>query len=118
MLTVKTYRYRGGDFRYNPDAAPNPAKFRGPRNQSFRLFITGLSDATSWQDVKDFARTGGQSVCYTEVYQRNDEKHGVIEYYRRGDFDYALHHLDKARLNGCRVRVFDVCSSLYFVCWN
>ena len=113
-LIVKGYRYRGGDFRYNPDAAPNPAKFRGPRNNGFRLFVTGLSDSTSWQDVKDFARTGGRSVSYTEVYHRMGEKHGVIEYYRREDFEYALEHLDRARLNGCRVRVYDVCQSKHF----
>mmetsp|Transcript_15623 Transcript_15623/g.24710 ORF Transcript_15623/g.24710 Transcript_15623/m.24710 type:complete len:420 (-) Transcript_15623:215-1474(-) len=106
-LIVKHYRYRGGDFRYNPDAAPNPAKFRGPRSQSFRLYITGLDDSTSWQDVKDFARTGGRSVCYTDVYSRHGKKEGVIEYYRREDFEYALRYLDRARLNGCRVRVFD-----------
>eukprot|EP01083_Nonionella_stella_P088116 245393_1 len=106
-LIVKPYRYRGGDFRYNPDAAPNPAKFRGPRSVSYRLYITGLDDSTSWQDVKDFARTGGRSVCYTDVYTRHNKKEGVIEYYRREDFEYALRYLDRARLNGCRVRVFD-----------
>eukprot|EP01083_Nonionella_stella_P076015 206932_1 len=106
-LIVKPYRYRGGDFRYNPDAAPNPAKFRGPRSVSYRLYITGLDDSTSWQDVKDFARTGGKSVCYTDVYSRHNKKEGVIEYYKREDFEYALRYLDRARLNGCRVRVFD-----------
>lgn len=113
-LIVKPYRYRGGDFRYNPDAAPNPAKFRGPRSVSYRLYITGLDDSTSWQDVKDFARTGGRSVCYTDVYQKHGRKEGVIEYYRREDFEYALRYLDKARLNGCRVRVFDVCYFFIF----
>lgn len=114
-LIVKPYRYRGGDFRYNPDAAPNPAKFRGPRSASYRLYITGLDDSTSWQDVKDFARTGGRSVCYTDVYSKHGKKEGVIEYYRREDFEYALRYLDRARLNGCRVRVFDVCFVFMFL---
>ena len=69
-LVVEQYCYRGGDFRYRPTAAPNPMKFR-PKNASYRLYITGLQENTTWQDIKDFARQGGRSVAYTDVFERN-----------------------------------------------
>jgi len=105
-IVVEPYVYRGGDFRYRPAAAPNPAKFRA-RNVSYRLYVTGLDNSTSWQDVKDFARSGGRSVCYTDVYTRHGKKEGVIEYSQREDYENALRILDGARLNGLKVNVYN-----------
>jgi RNA recognition motif-containing protein len=78
-----------------------------PRGVSYRLYVIGLDPSTSYDDVKAFAKDGGSSVCYTDVYQRHGKKEGIIEYSRRDDYEHAIRHLDRARLNGVRVKVLD-----------
>ena len=75
---------------------------------------------TSWQDLKDFGRTAGQSVTFADVRPLRSgasrgarELEGIIEYSDRRDFDHALQELDGARLNGVRVKVFSVCYCIW-----
>ena len=115
-LRVEPYCYRGGDRKYRTDNYSN----------DYRVYVTRLDSMTSWQDLKDFARTAGKSVTFADVrvvnndnnnnnYRggnggRNDnELEGIIEYSDIRDFENALQELDGARLNGVRVKVYSVC---------
>ena len=76
--------------------------------KGYRLIVEGLDQMTSWQDLKDFGRTAGESVAFADVYSgRRGGKEGVIEYHDFEDFKHAAKYLDDARLNGVRVRVFE-----------
>ena len=43
---------------------------------AYRLRVEGLDARTSWQDLKDFARKGGNSVVFTDVYMDRGKKSG------------------------------------------
>lgn len=78
----------------------------GGRGGGYRLIVTGFDSMTSWQDLKDFGRTVGKSVVFVDVYTRRGNKEGIIEYHDYEDYKHGLRYLDKARLNGGRVRVY------------
>eukprot|EP00063_Salmo_salar_P041822 XP_014016657.1 PREDICTED: serine/arginine-rich splicing factor 1-like isoform X2 [Salmo salar] len=76
------------------DGGPGGPKGRfGPptRRSEFRVIVTGLPPAGSWQDLKDHMREAGD-VCFTDV-QRDGE--GVVEYLRREDMEYAMRCLNR-----------------------
>merc|ERR1719385_203107 len=125
-LVVEMYVYRGGDPRYRPSAQGDRDRFGGRGSfgggfggrggggghhlagKGYRLIVEGLDQMTSWQDLKDFGRTAGQSVSFADVYNgRRGSKEGVIEYHDYDDFKHAARYLDEARLNGVRVHVFE-----------
>jgi len=123
-LTIEPYCYRGGDSRYRPSLLDgrrsrsrdehSSSRHRHHHHHSnsggsgnYRIIVTGLEANTSWQDLKDFGRTGGRSVTFADVYARRGLKEGIIEYYSHEDFTNALKTLDDSRLNGVRVRVYD-----------
>lgn len=67
-----------------------------PRSGSgYRLVVSNLATRTSWQDLKDFARSAG-NVRFTDVWNERGKKYGIIEYTSRSDYEYAL----KVRLTG------------------
>mmetsp|Transcript_7080 Transcript_7080/g.10575 ORF Transcript_7080/g.10575 Transcript_7080/m.10575 type:complete len:225 (+) Transcript_7080:71-745(+) len=72
----------------------------------FRVTVEGLNQSTSWQDLKDFAREAGRPI-FTDVFNRQGERVGVIEYETYGDMENALRKLDDADLKGNRVRVVE-----------
>ena len=105
-IRCEHYKYRGADRKYRSDNFSN----------DYRVFVCNLQPMTSWQDLKDFGRTAGQSVTFADVRPMRSgasrgarELEGIIEYSDRRDFDHALQELDGARLNGVRVKVFSVC---------
>ena len=54
----------------------------------------GLPDRTSWQDLKDFARSAGD-VNFAKIIGVDV---GVVDYYNKEDFDRALQSLDGKEL--------------------
>ncbi|BGP42984.1 hypothetical protein JCM10450v2_007103 [Rhodotorula kratochvilovae] len=91
----------GGPGGYGP-----PRGFdRPPRQSGHRLTITGLKEGTSWQEIKDFGRLGG-NVGFADV-DRRDPTVGFIEYSSRYDAEEAIRKLDGVELNGVQVSVRD-----------
>jgi len=76
----------------------------GGRRTDYRVRVEGLDARTSWQDLKDFARTAG-SVAFTDVFNDRGKKVGVIEYETRDGMDEAMRKLDDSKLDGVHVRL-------------
>lgn len=76
-----------------------------PRSSGFRVTVEGISGDTSWQDLKDFARTCARPI-YTNVENgRDGEKVGVIEFETEDDMDRAIRQLSGETLHGHHVRL-------------
>ena len=104
---VDGYRDRDGGGRDRDSGGRGPA----PRSTDYRVIVTNLHPATSWQDLKDFGRQVGQ-VLYAAV--RPDDRHGsvgVIEFGSSDDMRVALRELDGVRIRGMCVYVISVTSS-------
>eukprot|EP00484_Ammonia_sp_Unknown_P000431 CAMPEP_0197023574 /NCGR_PEP_ID=MMETSP1384-20130603/4243_1 /TAXON_ID=29189 /ORGANISM="Ammonia sp." /LENGTH=510 /DNA_ID=CAMNT_0042451807 /DNA_START=29 /DNA_END=1561 /DNA_ORIENTATION=+ len=82
-----------------------PAGVR-PQRGDYRIQVLGLSSATSWQDLKDWARKAGDSVCYGDVFVDCGRRMGIIEYSSKDDYMYALTHLNKDKLHGKKLVVY------------
>ncbi|TIA78680.1 hypothetical protein E3P98_03712 [Wallemia ichthyophaga] len=99
-------RYGGGDRydRYPRDDYGPPREKRGPRpNTGFKVFVQGISEETSWQDLKDFGRDGG-AVTRADV-DRSIPGQGVIEFASKYDAEDAVAKLDNTELKGVPVQV-------------
>ncbi|WWD21703.1 hypothetical protein CI109_106190 [Kwoniella shandongensis] len=46
-----------------------------PRSRGVRISVIGIPSATSWQDLKDFGRIGGNNITYADV-DRNNPNNG------------------------------------------
>ncbi|KIJ37352.1 hypothetical protein M422DRAFT_260012 [Sphaerobolus stellatus SS14] len=68
------------------------------------VWVFNLSEWTRWQDLKDFGRTGGRSVAFSDI-DSSDQSLGFIEYYSAYDAIAAANLLDKTELRGNIVRV-------------
>ncbi|KPV71517.1 uncharacterized protein RHOBADRAFT_67060 [Rhodotorula graminis WP1] len=102
--------YPGGPGGYGPPGGPGgygaPRGFdRPPRQSGYRLTISGLREGTTWQEIKDFGRLGG-NVGFADV-DRRDPTIGFIEYSSRYDAEEAIRKLDGTELNGAVVAVKD-----------
>lgn len=64
-----------------------------------------MNEATSWQDLKDFARGAGPSVTFTKVWREDSRNFGLIEYLDERDFESALDKLDSCRLDGNKIHL-------------
>jgi splicing factor, arginine/serine-rich 1 len=62
----------------------------GKRRSDWRVLVTNLPRSTSWQDLKDFMRKGGD-VIYADV---NPHGEGVVEYSNEYDMEEAIYKLD------------------------
>jgi splicing factor, arginine/serine-rich 1 len=62
----------------------------GGRRSEWRVLVSHLPRGTSWQDLKDFMRKGGD-VIYADVDGRGD---GVVEYSNEDDMEHAIRKLD------------------------
>ncbi|GAM90567.1 hypothetical protein ANO11243_086110 [Dothideomycetidae sp. 11243] len=74
-----------------------------PRRTVHRMTITGLPAETSWQDLKDFARSPGLDVVYSEVGRDRDDPataRGFVEYETADDLGVAVDKLDGSDFKG------------------
>ena len=75
----------------------------------YRLVVEDLSPRTSWQELKDFARSSGAGeVLYADLTHRHGRAVGVLEFASYESMQHARRKLDDTRLNGCFVRVYEV----------
>ncbi|RSH82672.1 uncharacterized protein EHS24_007666 [Apiotrichum porosum] len=82
-------------------ARPPP---RGPpRGRGIRINVIGISNTTSWQDLKDFGRNGNESVTYADVDRFTG--HGVIEYPTMVDAEDAIRRLEGVEIQGVPVKL-------------
>ncbi|KAF2453328.1 hypothetical protein BDY21DRAFT_293162 [Lineolata rhizophorae] len=94
--------------RRNPEFQPQERTAPRPRRTPFRMSITGLPTETSWQDLKDFARSNGLDVVYSEVSRERDGR-GFVEYETQADLRKAVDSLDNHEFKGQAVHcVVDV----------
>lgn len=85
--------------RRKDDFGPQERQAPRPRRTIYRMTITGLQSDTSWQDLKDFARSTGQlDVVYSET-SRNDNK-GFVEFETGADLKTAVEKLDGREFKG------------------
>jgi len=82
--------------------APVDRNVPRPRRTSHRMQISGLPAETSWQDLKDFARSSGLDVVYTETGRERDGR-GVAEFESAADLRTAVEKLDGREFKGERV---------------
>eukprot|EP01041_Mallomonas_annulata_P003635 gene3635-7250_t len=75
-----------------------------PLKTGLRIRVEGLSSDTSWQDLKDFARTVGRPL-YTDVFADGYEKVGVVEFETEQCLEAALSKLHGQSLKGKVVSV-------------
>merc|ERR1719450_1065831 len=68
-----------------------------------RIQISGIKEGTSWQDLKDFARSAGH-VTFADIDKR-DPTLGFIEYGSARDAEDAVRKLDGTDLMGAVVTV-------------
>ena len=72
------------------------------------IFILGLPQTGSWQDLKDHMREAGD-VCFADVFKDGS---GVCEYVRYEDMKYALKKLDDSKF-----RSHEVSTTLVIEVW-
>nr|XP_031860751.1 uncharacterized protein CI109_003795 [Kwoniella shandongensis]KAA5527823.1 hypothetical protein CI109_003795 [Kwoniella shandongensis] len=73
-----------------------------PRSRGVRISVIGIPSATSWQDLKDFGRIGGNNITYADV-DRNNPNNGIIEYPTLDDAEEAVKRLEGVDINGVPV---------------
>ncbi|KAF8489120.1 hypothetical protein JB92DRAFT_2836154 [Gautieria morchelliformis] len=71
---------------------------------TYCVWVFNLSEWTRWQDLKDFGRTGGAAVAFSDI-DSLDPTLGFIEYLSSEDAKRAAKLLDKTELRGNIVRV-------------
>jgi len=78
------------------------------KKTNYKMEVLNISEYTSWQDLKDFARGAGNSVEYTKVFDGpRGEKRGLIEYKEKEDFEEALRTLNGRELDGRKVKLIE-----------
>ena len=72
----------------------------------YRVAVEGLSSKTAWQDLKDFMKQAGEVLYCKAHHERAGE--GMVEFYKRGDMEWALARLDGVELDGRRIQLREV----------
>ncbi|OAF66705.1 Splicing factor, arginine/serine-rich 1 [Intoshia linei] len=91
----------------NRNAAPSRFRYQKPERSPYRIYIEGLPESGSWQDIKDHMREAGH-VCFTESYKNGE---GIVEFAYKSDMSYALRKLDNSKFRShlgesARVRLY------------
>merc|ERR1711879_61962 len=73
---------------------------RGHGGGGYRIKIQNLPNDMDWAELKDIARTFGESVKYTSVFIDSGICSGVVEFMERREAEYALKQLDNRRMDG------------------
>ncbi|KAJ9617708.1 hypothetical protein H2204_013520 [Knufia peltigerae] len=98
-----TVQFARGPRRKDDFSGPPDRNIPRPRRTIYRMQITGLQPDTSWQDLKDFARSSGQlDVVYSETGRERDGK-GFVEFETQADLKTAVEKLDGQTFKGAVV---------------
>ncbi|OEJ83188.1 Nucleolar protein 3 [Hanseniaspora opuntiae] len=65
-----------------------------------RMLIKGLSESTSWQDLKDFGNSKGYQVTFAAANGRDQMGEGVLEFASEEDLNKALESMQGEDWNG------------------
>jgi len=69
----------------------------------FRVVVDNLSSKTAWQDLKDYMKKAGEVLYCKAHHERQGE--GMVEFFKKGDMEWALDRLDGTELDGRKIRV-------------
>jgi len=98
-----TVQFARGPRRKDDFSGPPDRNVPRPRRTIYRMQISGLQPDTSWQDLKDFARSSGQlDVVYSETGRNRDGK-GFVEFETAADLKTAVEKLDGQVFKGATV---------------
>jgi len=92
---------RGGRGRSRENNRNERRRPRSPgvRRGDYRVIVEDMPYRASWQDLKDFARDHGcPRPVGTEVYNKNGESIGVLEFTSRQDVEEAIACLDRQKI--------------------
>ncbi len=88
---------RGGS-RGDRDRDANKDSSRIPKRSEFRVEISSVPSQTSWQDIKDFLRPEGKSVCFAEI----KDDIAFAEFEVEEDLKNCVERLDGKTIKGKR----------------
>lgn len=83
-------------------------KFTAKGKGKYRVVFENLSESTSWQDLKDFARQAGECTQSHVTTDSNGAKSGSVEFLYEEDYKKALQVLSNASFKGSVVRLVEV----------
>ncbi|GAA6016933.1 hypothetical protein JCM10207_007852 [Rhodosporidiobolus poonsookiae] len=98
------------------DRYDSPGPSRGYRSESarpagrerdggrFRVLVSGMTAGTSWQDLKDWARSVVRNVLNARI-DSNDPTKGLLDFSSARDARDAVEQLESRRLGDVRVRL-------------
>merc|ERR1711920_112279 len=92
-----TKRPKGDLARYR---TPSPARRRQASGPLYQIDVRDLPPDMTWSELKDIARTFGESVAFANVFVKSGITCGVIEYRDRREATYAVKELDGRRVDG------------------
>lgn len=110
MRESTTQRPQRDQMRYDQDSKPEKHDRRGGsvnRKSAgrFRIKLSYLPPDMSWGELKDIARTFGESIKYTNVFVERGVTCGIIEFVSKEDADRAIKALDNRRMDGHEDRI-------------
>jgi transcription initiation factor TFIID subunit 15 len=73
------------------------AKAQKPR---FRILVSNMPEGAEWQDLKDFAGQKGFEVTYANVFQRENNGTGVLDFATEDELNKALDELNGLDFRG------------------
>lgn len=79
---------------------------RRDRATGFSIVVEKLSDRTSWQDLKDWARPVANPL-YSDVWRERDWRAGTVEFGSKEEMLRVIKELDDTKLDGSYVRVME-----------
>nr|XP_019008260.1 mRNA binding protein [Kwoniella pini CBS 10737]OCF47041.1 mRNA binding protein [Kwoniella pini CBS 10737] len=79
-----------------------PPRNSGPPRKGVRIAVIGIPGSTSWQDLKDYGRLGGNNIIYADV-DRYNPGQGIIEYPTLEEAEEAVKRLAGVDINGSPV---------------
>jgi RNA recognition motif. (a.k.a. RRM, RBD, or RNP domain) len=83
----------------------------GKGNPELRVVCYGVNDSTSWQDLKDWGRSDGGNVTYANVFVKDSQKIGVVEFETVEEAQRALQKLGDIPCKGANLRLEKVKTS-------
>ncbi|KAL8214883.1 hypothetical protein R6Q57_004332 [Mikania cordata] len=75
------------------------------KRSDYRVLVTGLPSAASWQDLKDHMRRAGD-VCFSQVFKEGGGTTGIVDYTNYDDMKYAIRKLDDSEFRNAFSRGF------------
>jgi arginine/serine-rich splicing factor 4/5/6 len=107
MEALDKKEFMGTELKVSFAKTPKP-KFTAKGKGKFKVAFENLSESTSWQDLKDFARQAGECTQSHVKVESNGTKSGSVEFLHLEDYEKAIKILKDATFKGNVVRLVEV----------